>query len=326
LLVPTGFLLGLGLLVWRAERVGHAVYHTGAAAQADYLFRKMTDARVVVLGSSHAGLVHLDAMGLYGQNLWDVGQDLHEVAYKAAVVLPRLPKLELALISLSYHSFEFDNAAYVVNGKSPRMELRYKLYAAYPGYRPIPGDIENFVKGRLHTLVSEDHWQKALPHVFDWTLPETAPQPATSMRHPYERRKLDRNQLRDISQARVKRFAGFIRVMQRVRPNLEQELFESLKDTIARCRARGVRVVLFTPPYWDDFNALFPKQWQELMRSRGAELAQLPGVSYFDFSTDRRFRGQFALFADADHLRRAGARQFSVLLRKAIAGELSPER
>ena len=117
----------------------------------------------LVFGSSHANCVNPRAFGLKGENLGRGGTDMFEVDYKIRAIVPHLPKMKVVFISISYFSFFYDNAAYEdSDGTKTRAELRTELYATYPSWSFIEGDLSELIAGKLSPLITEDHWQKII--------------------------------------------------------------------------------------------------------------------------------------------------------------------
>ena len=76
---------------------------------------------------------------------------------------------------------------------------------------------------------------------------------------------------------------------------------EVLRRIAADCAARGVRMVLYTPPTWPTYYEHLSDEVVALTRQIGTSLArEFPNVRYVDLLKDRRFTADD--FFDASHL------------------------
>ena len=76
---------------------------------------------------------------------------------------------------------------------------------------------------------------------------------------------------------------------------------EVLRRIAADCAARGVRVVLYTPPTWPTYHEHLSEEIVALTRQIGTSLArEFPNVRYADLLKDKRFTADD--FFDASHL------------------------
>ena len=78
-------------------------------------------------------------------------------------------------------------------------------------------------------------------------------------------------------------------------------LRDVLRRIAADCAARGVRVVLYTPPTWPTYHEHLSEEIVALTRQIGTSLArEFPNVRYADLLKDKRFTADD--FFDASHL------------------------
>jgi hypothetical protein len=102
--------------------------------------------------------------------------------------------------------------------------------------------------------------------------------------------------------------------MANAHPGLEQDSYAALARTIEQLQARGVRVVLYTPPYYDRYSTYFTEQGSNILDRMKLEVERLQetyGVEYYDFSRDPKLISQPEFFYNSDHLSDCGRRVFS---------------
>jgi len=118
---------------------------------------------------------------------------------------------------------------------------------------------------------------------------------------------------------RCGQFDEMMRNMRAFHPGLEEDTYRALHDLVAEFEGEGVRVVLFTPPYYAAYNRCFDRRLQILMRENAQRIVHDTGAGYFDFSSTPEFLDDRSLFVNSDHLTTSGRAVFSELLGKAIA-------
>ena len=320
------FVVILGLLAAPLYLVGMRYYHTDERGRIRSILERSADIEAVVWGSSHAECVDLDIMGLKGENLFSTAQDMFEIDYKVRALVPHLNHLKTAFVSVSYFSFLYDNAISPEGGKN-REGKRISVYAEYPVTLPyIKGDAGHFLKGILHPLITTDHWRR----VFSNRLEERK-QPAPeekrgrpsleSLRQEIARLTSPPDQEATLAAhagVRCERYAATIKAMMEQHPGLREDALDIAKSFIARLQHRGVRVILFTPPYYRAYNQQFDKTWQRVMETSINALNKTTGVEYHDFSHDAEFEANPALFLNSDHLNDLGAALFSLKLKRRM--------
>ncbi len=94
-------------------------------------------------------------------------------------------------------------------------------------------------------------------------------------------------------------------------PEVAAETYASLSAAIRLLQKQGVRVILFTPPYYQPYRALYAGEPTLPEMKRLAErLRAEHGVEYYDFSED-----ELSLdpenFRDSDHLNFRGKERFT---------------
>jgi hypothetical protein len=318
------FVLGLGLLATPLYLVGMRYYHAQERERIRSVLERAEDVEAVVFGSSHAECVDLDVMGLKGENLFSSAQDMFEIDYKVRSLLPRLKHLETAFVSVSYFSFLYDNAISPEGGKN-REGKRLAVYAEYPVTLPcIPGDAGHFLKGILHPLITTDHWRRVFSRRLETSEPpesgkaKTARRDLESVRREIARlgtSPAGRAELIAHAKLRCERYQETIDAMVAEHPGLGEDALDVSTSFVSRLERRNVRVVLFTPPYFRDYNQQFDRTRRHVMEKSVDALISATGVEYYDFSHDAEFETNAALFLNSDHLNELGAALFSLKLK-----------
>jgi hypothetical protein len=104
------------------------------------------------------------------------------------------------------------------------------------------------------------------------------------------------------------------RQMANAHSGLERDASAALSRTIERFQSRGIRVILFTPTYYQKYNELFAEQGSDIlegMRRTVYNLQQSYRVEYYDFSDDSEIMTYPELFYNSDHLSECGTRVFT---------------
>src|SRR3954466_5656912 len=125
---PPAFLGGLLAIVAALYVFGSRVYLAEEVQRDLSAQARMDQRRVLLLGASHAHDLRLADARLDGVDLAHRGQDLFEMASIARAVKKRAQRMNAVLVTLSYFSFLFDNAAYLKGGIEERVERRIHLY------------------------------------------------------------------------------------------------------------------------------------------------------------------------------------------------------
>lgn len=271
----------------------------------------------ITLGNSHAGAIDYSVLGIDGQSLAFAAADLFEIEKTVQALDGKLPNLTTAFITISLYSFSRDNAE--LESLNSR---RIRFYSTVPVTTPIQGDLPNFLMGKLESythvmsVVRSDSWKGV------WLgLLTDAPPP-----DPYaydgvhstsiwgECFHYTAQQLDDHAWQIAGRNVSSSIQMANARPGLEQDSFEALARTIEHLQARGVRVILFTPTYYEKYNTYFAQGGSAItdnMKLAVSKLQQTYGVEYYDFSNDPQLSNQPELFYNSDHLSDCGYKAMS---------------
>lgn len=284
----------------------------------------------ITLGNSHSDAIDYSVLGIEGQSLAFAAADLFEVEKYAMYLQDKLPNLKTVFITISYYSFSRDNAAF-----EPFRTRRLSFYSMVPTWSPIQGDLSNFWLGRLESythimsVVRSDSWQGV------WA--ELGKDASSANPFPYDGVRTvstwgncshyTAEQLELHAQEIAGRNVTSSSQMAAVHPGLEQNAFDALGRTVERLQSKGIRVILFTPTYYERYNSYFMKQGSHIyedMQRRMDVLQQTYQVEYYDFSDDLEIMTHPELFYNSDHLSECGHRVFSAKLLEAMktAGSL----
>ena len=299
---------------WRVEHQQRVVH----------LEARRDQIEAITLGNSHSDAVDFSVLGIDGQSLAFAAADLFEVEKYSAYLGDRLPNLKTVFIAISYYSFSRDNATF-----EPFRTLRIKYYSIVPAWSPIQGDLSNFWLGRLESythvmsVVRSDSWQgvwtglgndasSANPFPYDGV--RTVSAWGNCSHYTAEQLGLHAQEIagRNITSSSQ---------MAAVHPELEQDAFDALARTVERLQSRGIRVILFTPTYYEKYNEHFIERGSymvEDMKQVIGRLRKTYRVDYYDFSDDPEITSHPELFYNSDHLSECGNRVFSAKLLEAM--------
>lgn len=101
------------------------------------------------------------------------------------------------------------------------------------------------------------------------------------------------------------------------------EAFEEIYGMIELCRELGVRPVMVTVPYLQEYTSFIKKNDPEFFGdfySVIREIQAKTGIEYYDYAFDERFRDNYRLFINSDHLNKEGARVFTNILLREVPG------
>jgi hypothetical protein len=182
-------------------------------------------------------------------------------------------------------------------------------------WRPVPGDAGNLIRGKLASIVREDHWQQVFGAAFGAENQQARRQSSlevddTGYIRPYPSHIVGPNS------RRIQELEGFFLELERLvraNPRLPENIYREFAAATAKARARGIRVVLVLPPNMEAVNQLFARHSTEMaeLEKYVQRLRHDHGVEYLDFSTDAAFSNSPDLFMTEDHLNKFGAALFS---------------
>jgi hypothetical protein len=267
----------------------------------------------VAVGNSHGATLEFRELGMRGMHLSMAGQDPFEASYLARYAA-ETSRLKYVLFAASYGLQRRDHS---VVGSTDLRARRRQLYARTPLQRPIEGDLEQWAAGMVSPVVRDDHWKG----VFGRPIKQRPP-----IRLSEEGRGIGPEPPR-LGRDSLDRYGAFVAGQHRT---VGEETMEIAPETPARVarrldalarelRARGVTLVLYTPPYHVSYLRVQEPVVNAETRAIMTRLAaDHPNVVWLDYSADPRFAERDELFTNSDHLNRVGGRAFSLLLRDCL--------
>ncbi len=305
----------------RVTRDPVAYGYLNSAALLTMLLDRAPSVEALTVGASHNAAINFETLGEQGFHYWRGGTDVFEVQHQLTVLLPHLPNLKTVYVATPYPFFLHDNR----NNPTVTDIRRRQSYAALPGWRFIPGDGENFVRGKLHHLVPldyimrKDHWRQVLKAFAHGTIPDLiqALEPDGYHSALYHCIYTSPQALIQNSQRRARSHYRMTQRAQNSNSSLTKATLHTTVQLIELLQARGIDVVFYTPPYFETYTQLSDGEIIYYMKETMAQLQQVYGIEYYDFSTDPFLSTDYRLFSDSDHLNLCGARQFSARLRQA---------
>jgi hypothetical protein len=260
--------------------------------------RQADSAEILLLGNSHINY-GVDPGMLPGRTVvlglhWN---DVFEVRHQVRVLLPGMPRLHTAIISLSYFSFQWDNA---VGDDKFYLSSRHLFYAEQRLGPWIPGDFGNYVVGKTFWLSRPDHGYNVVAGLrrgIEW---EPVDPPVQSW-----------EDLEEDAKLRAERFMRSTGVMMESRDDLLQAAYDATVETVRMLQSRGVRVILVTPPLHQTYRSrIQATPIPTRMRRMAHRIATEHDVVWIDGHASGL--SEYAeLFMDSDHLNPAGRALFT---------------
>jgi small GTP-binding protein len=273
------------------------------------------EVEAISIGNSHAGAISFEALGMRGMHLWRSGGDIHEAAFLMGELMPDLPAARCVLLPLSPYILDNDNA--VRTNLDPRSRRR-ELYARTPSLRHLEGDWKELVAGKVSPVVRPDNWMGVVrrknrgrplvrPDGFPTRADSIAVVPVDSIAAVARRRAaVHRQRAMDLRTAATDPFA---------------RASARLDGIAAAAAARGMGLVLYSPPYTPEYLQALESEAVAAVRRAGADVASRhPHVLYLDATAHPDLAPIRAYFRDGDHLNRQGARAFSAMLLAHLDG------
>jgi len=278
----------------------------------------------ITMGNSHSDAIDYSVLGMEGQSLALAAADLFEIEKYAASLENTLPQLKTVFIAISYYSFSRDNATF----ESFRTR-RIGFYSMVPTWSPIQNDLPNFLLGKLEasthvmSVVRSDSWQAVWMELandapagdpFPYDGVHTASVWGDCFHYTEEQLATHAREIAGRNVSSSIQMATF-------HPGLGQDAFDAIARTIERFRSRGIRVILFTPTYYQKYNAYFREEGADIiddMQHNIDKLQQRYQVEYYDFSSHSEITIQPELFYNSDHLGDCGRKLFTEKLLDAM--------
>jgi hypothetical protein len=321
----TGFWLCCILMASIADRVSPMnVYAKGEAERLIELMDKKDTLQAISLGNSHGGAIDFRALGLEGEIVARAGTDLLEVKQYAYSIVPKLPALETVFIPVSYFSFSRNNLL-----ADDTRNLRIELYSILPTWAALPGEAEYLILGKIHryfrimSVVRPDHWHEVISTALadnsvGGSLQDNWVQSTTPWGVCYHFTQSDLEAIGN--EIGTKAANNHLNIVE-ANPNIREQSYQALADSVEMLQTQGVRVVLFTPPYHISYNNRFYEIAPDMIDSMHKAIESLQNkynIEYYDASTMEEFSIRPELFYNSDHLNECGARAFSEYLLKEM--------
>lgn len=308
-----GAVLSVGALYVVSEVVD-PVYPVMAARVA--VFRERAPrVEALSVGNSHGLALDFAALGMPGMHFWDSGHDAFEAMYLARYAADDAPRLRYVLLTASYGLERLDHAG--ATDESLR-GLRRVIYARTPTQGFIPGDRDLWLAGVFAPVARPDHWAGVAQRILrpdragpplrltgDGRVEEPPPPP-------FRPDSLARGAAPQPARTLT---AGELGAND---PTTPARAVARLEELARDLDARGIRLVLYTPPYHETLPRYIRQRAGGTRRALAPLLAH-SNVVWMDFGADPAFMRRDDLFRDSDHMNPAGARVFSTLLRRCLA-------
>jgi hypothetical protein len=274
----------------------------------------------VSVGNSHSAALDFGALGMRGMHFWYAGADPFEAMFLARYAAGEAPRLRYVLLTASYGFERLDNA---VMRSADYTAIRRAAYLRTGGLRFIPGDRNLWIGARLAPVARTDQWSGVAARLAGRRRPPVRLTPDGMVVEP---------EPPPISPDSLRRYAPWQAGIHESRaaeslahaPATPARMAADLDALARELGARGIVLVLYTPPYHHTYLREVPPEVVEGTRRALAPVLRHPNVVRLDFSTHPAFTRSDALFEDSDHLNPRGARQFSALLRRCLEAAVQP--
>jgi hypothetical protein len=269
------------------------------------------DAQAIVMGNSHGDNITFETMEFHGYSLSRAWGDVFETQHYLNYLVPRLPNLEIVFIPISYFSFNWDN------GSIEKLEdRRSQIYTTLPAWNFIKGDFEQFLEGKVDKLfpvkavVREDHWKGVFYAAVSGKKGNSSINYILLENCDYQDQKI----LEDIAEARVLDTLNMGKEVASKRPDILTDTYATLAETVEFLQSKGIRVVFFTPPYYQEYSKIYMRESPDSISNMHVLISKLIWeyqIEYYDFSNDKTFVDDIRLYKDSDHLNLCGKQRFS---------------
>jgi hypothetical protein len=315
LLVGAGLWMGL-------ERLSQAHPPTGwdqvLLDRMDTVASAPDSVRVLVIGNSHAGAIDPDDLDRGSVSLPFPWNDLAEAEFQVRTLLPRLPELRVALVTVSFFTFHWANDDLDSDGL---LDSRERFHAVSPGWGTVDWDVESLLRGKSYWIVRPDHWLGVAGGLADGLASGLG-----------RRERDDDADATDGFRDEVHRDSALVRhaeervatTLERKRemtaqnPDLPAENHQRLHGIVEHLQQAGVCVVLYTPPFHWRYLELYESEPSLAeMRALTSGLSERLGVPWLDYSDHPMSRAPI-WFADSDHLNVHGDSHFTGILMEEV--------
>jgi hypothetical protein len=313
-LLGAGLFLALGGILWLGlEKVSRAHPPQGwdliLLQRMDTVRRAPESIRILAIGNSHAGAIAPEALEPGSLILPFPWNDLADVNHQLRTLVPRLPQLQVVLITVSYFTLHWSNDAL---GDEGLLDSRRKFHAVAPGWKPVEGDVESLVQGKTYWIARPDHWLGVFSGI------RGSPMELDDLGEHLEEFRTD-SFLVAHAEDRVPHTLDQAREMLELDPVLPEANQARLVDLLAYLDEEGVCVVLYTPPFHWRYRELYGDAPSlEEMNRRIRRISAKTGVPWLDHS-DHPMSGDARWFVDSDHLNNEGRARFTDLIMDEVA-------
>lgn len=276
---------------------------------------RMPRVEAVGVGNSHGGVIEFGELGWHGMHFSMAGQDAFEAAYLARFAM-RAPRLRYVMFAASYGVQRTDHA--VAAGGDMRAMRRQLYLRAAPFQRPVEGDGDLWVGGRLAPVVRDDHWKGVIGRPIRQRPPVRLTEEGRRIPDRPSPRLDGEGLARYAASIGAQHNALGVRTMAAA-PGTPARVARELDDLARELGTRGVALILYTPPYHETYlREQDPAVAAEARAIMERVAARHRNAVYLDYSADPRFSARVELFNNSDHLNPAGWTAFSRLLRACI--------
>lgn len=311
-----GFVTGAAVALGAAYALSEAVdpVYPGMKARVDLFHARAPALQSVSVGNSHTRALDFAALNMRGVHFWEGGQDVFESAYLARYAAERAPRLRYVLFTASYGMERLDHA-----GISSRdvTRLRREIYARTSPLRFIPGDAGLWVGARFAPIARPDHWHGVVTRLHRPRRTIRTGDDGSLYQPP--RPPLSRDSLVAHATRRAAHQARMAAESVESDPTTPTRAIRELESLARHLHARGVHLVLYTPPYHAAYLQRLEANAAAETRRALAPLLRHANVVWMDFGMHPGFAARDDLFYDSDHMNADGARSFSALLRDCVA-------
>jgi hypothetical protein len=267
------------------------------------------EVEAVTVGNSHGRAIDFVPLGVRGMHFWSGGQDAFTAAFLARHLAESAPRLRYVFIAASPSFHQLDPDGIVMEDfTGPRREV----YASIRAPRYLRGDFDLWLGSHLAPVARPDHWRGVAEGL-------GRPRPRPRLTADGRRDETDPPPLSPDSMASygMRRAARHRRLVSETLAHDSTAPARALRDLDALARElgrRGVRLVLYTPPYHESYGRHFADDGGELRRALLPLLARNPNTVWLDYSRDSAFTRRADFYLNGDHLNARGARAFSARL------------
>ena len=108
-----------------------------------------------------------------------------------------------------------------------------------------------------------------------------------------------------------------------------EEAIGAIYKTIELCKEIGATPVMITTPFTDEYlsevDKLAPEYYEHGFFDRIKKIQEDTGVAYFNYSDDERFKSEYSLFINSDHLNKYGAKKFTDIIMEEVVSNIKSE-